>query len=130
MMTINSALRSSGSGLHAERMRMDVISANIANANSVRTPGQEAYKRRIVVLEANDEGVKVQRLIEDEAPLRAVPEPDNPFADENGMVYYSNVNPIYEMVNLMSATRAYEANVAAFNASKSMLQSALAIGRV
>lgn len=129
-MTINSALRSSGSGLHAERMRMDVISANIANANSVRTPGQEAYKRRIVVLEANDEGVKVQRLIEDEAPLRAVPEPDNPFADENGMVYYSNVNPIYEMVNLMSATRAYEANVAAFNASKSMLQSALAIGRV
>jgi len=130
MMTINSALRSSGSGLHAERMRMDVISANIANANSVRTPGQEAYKRRIVVLEANDEGVKVQRLIEDEAPLRAVPEPDNPFADENGLVYYSNVNPIYEMVNLMSATRAYEANVAAFNASKSMLQSALAIGRV
>ncbi|MCA0361350.1 MAG: flagellar basal body rod protein FlgC [Armatimonadetes bacterium] len=129
-MTINSALRSSGSGLHAERMRMDVISANIANANSVRTPGQEAYKRRIVVLEANDEGVKVQRLIEDEAPLRAVPEPDNPFADENGLVYYSNVNPIYEMVNLMSATRAYEANVAAFNASKSMLQSALAIGRV
>ena len=129
-MTINSALRSSGSGLHAERMRMDVISANIANANSVRTPGQEAYKRRIVVLEANDEGVKVQRLIEDEAPLRAVPEPDNPFAVENGMVYYSNVNPIYEMVNLMSATRAYEANVAAFNASKSMLQSALAIGRV
>lgn len=109
---------------------MDVISANIANANSMRTPDQEAYRRKMVVLTKGDEGVTVQRIMDDEAPLRAVPEPDNPFADEQGLVYYSNVNPITEMVNLMTASRSYEANVSAFNAGKSMVRAALNIGRV
>ncbi|MDI9641612.1 flagellar basal body rod protein FlgC [Kamptonema cortianum] len=129
-MSINSALRASSSGLHAERMRMDVISGNIANANSIRTPDQDAYRRKIVMLEATNEGVKVRQILPDQSPLREVSEPDNPFADTDGVVYYSNVNPIYEMVNLMTASRAYEANVAAFNSAKTMLRSALNIGRV
>lgn len=128
-MTLGSALRASASGLHAERMRLDTISANIANANSMSTPDSEAYRRRLVILESTDEGVRVRRVTEDNSALRAVPEPDNPFADAQGLVYYSNVNPVFEMVNMMSATRAYEANVAAFNSAKGMLRAALAIGR-
>lgn len=129
-MTIGSALRASGSGMHAERMRLDVISANIANANSIQTPEQDAYRRKLVILEATDNGVRIESVIEDESPLRSVSEPDNPMADARGVVYYSNVNPVMEMVNMMSATRSYEANIAAFNSTKSMLQSALNIGRV
>ena len=128
-MNLASSLRASASGLHAERLRLDVISANIANANSVRTPEQEAYKRKLVVLEATDTGVRIDQVTDDPAPLRGVSEPDHPMADAEGMVYYSNVNPIMEMVNLMSATRSYEANVAAFNAAKGMLQASINIGR-
>lgn len=128
-MTIGSAMRASGSGMHAERMRLDVISANIANANSMRTPEQEAYKRKIVVLEASENGVRIESVTEDDSPLRRVSEPDNPMANEEGIVFYSNVNPVMEMVNMMSATRSYEANIAAFNSTKSMLQSAMNIGR-
>jgi flagellar basal-body rod protein FlgC len=128
-MNLSNSLRASASGLHAERLRLDVISANIANANSVRTPDQEAYKRKVVVLEATDTGVRIEQVADDPAPLRGVPEPDHPMADAEGMVYYSNVNPIMEMVNLMSATRSYEANVAAFNAAKGMLQASINIGR-
>jgi flagellar basal-body rod protein FlgC len=129
-MTINSALRASASGLHAERMRLDTISSNIANANSISTPNQEAYRRKIIVLEATEDGVKISKVMDDQSDLREVPEPDNPMADADGNVFYSNVNPIYEMIDMMSATRAYEANVAAFNSSKGMLQAALSIGRV
>lgn len=130
MMTLGSALRSSSSGLHAERMRLDVVSANIANANSVSTPGKEAYRRKIVVLEPTDEGPRIERIVDDPSDLRAVTEPDNPLADAQGKVYYSNVNPVLEMVNMMSATRAYEANVAAFNSTKGMMMAALNIGKV
>lgn len=129
-MSIINSMRSSSSGLLAERLRMDVISANIANANSMQTPDQEAYRRKMVVLVNNGDGVEVQEIKNDQAPLRAVPEPDNPFRDENGLVYYSNVNPITEMVDLMTASRSYEANVSAFNAGKSMMRAALNIGRV
>lgn len=129
-MTINSSLRASASGLHAERMRLDTISANIANANSMTTPNQEAYRRKIIVLEATEEGVKISKVMDDQADLKKVNEPDNPLADADGNVFYSNVNPIFEMIDMMSATRAYEANVAAFNSSKGMLQAALSIGRV
>lgn len=129
-MTLGGSLRASASGLHAERLRLDVISANIANANSITTPDKEAYRRKIVVLEPTEDGVRIERIMDDYSPLRAVNEPDNPLANEKGVVYYSNVNPVLEMVNMMSATRAYEANVAAFNSTKSMMQSALTIGRV
>ena len=129
-MTLNQIMRLSSSGMVAERARMDVVSANIANANSMRTPTQDAYHRQMVSLISTDSGVKVDKIVQDPSPLKAVSEPGHPFADANGMVYYSNVDPVYEMVNLMSASRAYEANVAAFNSAKGMIKAAFQIGKV
>jgi flagellar basal-body rod protein FlgC len=122
-------MRISSSGLAAERFRMDVISGNIANANSVSTKGKEAYRRHTVELTSTAEGVKVSRVTQDTAPLREEVDPGNPLADQNGIVRYSNVNPITEMVDMLGASRAYEANVAAFNSAKGMIKSALNIGR-
>jgi flagellar basal-body rod protein FlgC len=130
MSTLNGAMRVSATGLNAERMRMDVISGNIANANSMRTRTEDAYRRRMVVLETDGDGVKIRQIMEDPTPLRAVADPDHPLADAQGYVYYSNVNPVAEMVNLLSANRAYEANVAAFNSAKGMVRAALNIGRM
>ncbi len=129
-MNLNRAMKSSASGLFAERTRMDTISANIANASSMRTKDKEAYRRHMVILTGTDKGVNVTKIVEDQSPLRAVSDPQNPLADASGNVYYSNVEPITEMVNLMSATRSYEANVQAFNSAKSMVRSALSIGKV
>ncbi len=114
----------------AERFRMDVISTNLANAHTVAKPGEDPYRRRNVILKATNGGVQIEKIEPDMSPLQPVYEPANPYADANGMVYYSNVNPIYEMVDMMTATRAYEANVAAFNSAKSMIKSALNIGRI
>ena len=83
-----------------------------------------------MLLTSDENGVKIDQILPDQSRLRAVPEPDNPFADEEGMVYYSNVNPIIEMVDLMTATRTYEANVAAFNSAKGMMRAAMNIGKV
>lgn len=129
-MNLNSAMRISSSGLAAERFRMDVISGNIANANSVSTKGKEAYRRHSVELIGTPEGVKIGRVTQDGAPLREEVDPGNPNADKDGVVRYSNVNPITEMVDMMGASRAYEANVAAFNSAKGMIKSALNIGKV
>lgn len=129
-MTLNQVMRLSSAGMVAERARMDVVSANIANANSMRTPTQEAYRRQQVVLTGGADGVRVQGIVSDPSPLRAVNEPGHPYADANGMVFYSNVDPVFEMVNLMSASRAYEANVAAFNSAKGMVRAAFQIGKV
>ena len=129
-MTLNGAMRVSSTGMHAERLRMDVISGNIANANSIRTPNQDAYRRQMMVLSGGDNGVKVQQILQDQTPLRAVADPDHPYADGEGFVYYSNVDPITEMVNMISATRSYEANIAAFNSAKGMIRAALTSGRV
>lgn len=129
-MNLNQVMRVSSSGMIAERSRMDIASGNIANANSMRTPTQDAYRRQIVVLQGGDNGVKVRSVIDDETPLRADSDPHHPFADEKGLVYYSNVDPVFEMVNLMSANRAYEANIAAFNAAKGMVKAALQIGKI
>jgi flagellar basal-body rod protein FlgC len=129
-MNLNTAMRISSSGLAAERFRMDVISSNIANANSMRVNGKDPYRRRDVVLVGTEEGVRVQQVVEDQTDFRKVVDPGNPYADENGIVTYSNIEPITEMVNMMSASRAYEANIAAFNSAKGMIRSALTIGKV
>ncbi len=129
-MTLNQIMRLSSTGMVAERARMDVVSANIANANSIRTPNQDAYHRQEVVLQGGENGVQVQKIVQDPSPLRVVNEPGNPYADANGNVFYSNVDPVSEMVNLMSASRAYEANVAAFNSAKGMLKAAMTIGKI
>ncbi len=141
-MDVGGTLAISASALQAQRLRMDVIAANLANAQSTRTPEGGPYKRRDVVLEATPGGrfddvlgaqpggaVRVARVEEDAAPPRVVFDPGHPDADAKGYVAYPNVNPITEMVDLMAATRAYEANVAAVNATKRVLEAALSIGR-
>jgi flagellar basal-body rod protein FlgC len=127
-MNLNTAMRISSSGLAAERFRLDVISGNIANANSVSTKTQQAYKRHTVELIGTSEGVKIGR-VSTEGELRKEPDPGNPNADADGNVTYSNVNPVTEMVDMLGASRAYEANVAAFNSAKGMIKSALTIGK-
>jgi flagellar basal-body rod protein FlgC len=135
----------SASGLRAQRLRMDVIAANLANAQSTRTPEGGPYRRRDVVLEAVSQGesfddmlaagggsttaVKVSRVVEDLRPPQVVYDPGHPDADADGYVSLPNVNVVTEMVDMMAATRAYEANVAALNATKRVLEAALEIGR-
>ncbi|WP_029689032.1 flagellar basal body rod protein FlgC [Thermoanaerobacter sp. A7A] len=137
----------SASGLTAERVRMDVISQNIANVNTTRTVQGGPYRRKLVVLKEiqpdsfqsildkvrgkySGKGVEVVQISEDvQTPLREVYDPGHPDADQNGYVEYPNVNIVSEMVDMISATRAYEANVTAFNASKAMFQKSLEIGR-
>lgn len=114
----------------AERFRMDVIAQNIAGADTIRTPDKDAYRRRDVVLESTDNGVKVDQILTDESPLRTVYDPTNPLADAEGNIYASNVQPVYEMVNMLSASRAYEANIAAFNSARTMAKAALSIGNI
>lgn len=137
----------SASGMTAERFRMDTIAQNIANVNTTRTEDGTPYRRKIVTFQektltpfskyyetsrarAVGNGVKVVKVSEDyETDFIMEYDPSNPDADENGYVSYPNVNTVTEMTNLIDTTRAYEANTTAFEASKSMAQSALAIGK-
>lgn len=147
-MSFFSGIDTSASGLAAQRVRLDVISQNIANANTTRTAEGTPYRRKMVVfqekqgslsfehyLSANQSkysdvnGVKVQRIVEDQRPLNKTYNPSHPDADAEGYVNMPNVNIVEEMVDMISATRAYEANITAMNASKSMAMKALDIGR-
>ena len=140
------AFNISATGMTAERFRIDTIAQNVANVNTTRTEDGTPYRRKIVTFaektvtpftqyyesaraRAVGNGVKVVSVKEDtETELRMVYDPSHPDADENGYVFYPNVNTVTEMTNLIDATRAYEANTTAFNASKSMVQAALKIG--
>lgn len=120
----------SASALSAHRRWMDVIADNLANAETTRTADGSPFRRKMVVFEETPSGVSVKSVEEDLSPPRMVYDPSHPDADASGFVQFPNVNTIHEMVDMMTATRAYEANVAAFNATKSMLLKALEIGRV
>lgn len=135
-MQIFKAMQISASGLTAERLRLDLISSNIANAQSTRTAEGGPYRRKAAVFaEAMDkargagQGVQVAAITEDRTPPRLVYQPEHPDANEEGYVEYPNVNIIQEMVDMITATRAYEANVTAMNASKNMFLKALEIGK-
>ncbi|MCA1947550.1 MAG: flagellar basal body rod protein FlgC [Armatimonadetes bacterium] len=130
MAGLNHSMRISASGMVAERFRMDVISTNIANANSMKVGNQMPYQRRIVQLTAGPDGVRITGVIQDPREFRVEFDPGNPNADAQGRVLYSNVRPIEEMVDMIGASRAYEANIAAFNAARGMIRSALNIGKV
>ncbi len=129
----------SASGIYAQRVRMDAIANNIANSESTRTPQGGPYRRQRVVFAtayksaaANRSvpaGVKVEGIVQDPTDYLLVHDPDHPDADANGNVRMPNVNVVEEMVDMISATRAYEANVTALNATKSMVSSAIDIGR-
>ena len=149
-------------GLSAQRFRMDVISSNIANANTTRTSEGGPYQRKDVVFKAIDfkktlnaklasdnnmleyenplddsfsqenadpaiMSVKVDKVVRDESEFRYKYEPSHPDANEEGYVAYPNINPVIEMSNLVEATRAYQANVSAFQSAKSIAQSAIDI---
>jgi flagellar basal-body rod protein FlgC len=134
-MSVFSGMRISASGLSAERLRMDIISSNVANAQTTRTEDGGAYKRKVATFSENyDEklgmlGVKTTSIEEDKSPLRKLYEPEHPDADEQGYVEYPNVDMLVEMSDLITASRAYESNVDTLNAQKSMLSKALEIGR-
>jgi len=136
----------SASGLEAQRIRMNVIAGNLANANTTRTETGEPYRRKDVVFKSGPEpggfghalaaaslkepqGVNVEEIVEDNSPPRKVYEPGHPDADKEGYVSLPNVSVPMEMVNLISATRSYQANLTAVNAAKSMASKALEIGR-
>lgn len=132
-----SSMQISATGLSAERLRMDTITSNMANASTTRSAdGSGPYVRKIAVfqeaLDANKEmaGVKAVKLEKDKSPLRKVYDPTHPDADKKtGYVTMPNVNVLNEMADMMVATRSYEANVDTFNALKSMFSKALEIGK-
>ncbi|GKZ01628.1 flagellar basal body rod protein FlgC [Paraclostridium bifermentans] len=134
-MSIFSGMRISASALSAERLRMDIVSANVANMKTTRTPEGGAYRRKVAVFEENyDEklgmlGVKSVDIEEDKSPLRKLYEPNHPDADAQGYVEYPNVDILVEMTDLMTASRSYESNIDTLNAQKSMISKALEIGR-
>jgi flagellar basal-body rod protein FlgC len=139
----------SASALTTQRLRMDVISSNIANAETTRAGYVNGkfvpYRRKEVVLApvepkfrnlldeklntAAAQGVQVTAIQEDSTPFKQVYNPTHPDADVNGMVYMPNVDVLKEMVDMISASRSYEANVTALNASKAMFMKSLELGR-
>ena len=148
-MSIFNAINISASGLTAERLRMDVVSKNIANADTTSTVNGGPYRRQVVVFKSQDhssfsqvlnnvvndvsqkklKGVEVVGIRNDNSPFKQVYDPGHPDANEEGYVLMPNVEIVTEMANLISASRAYEANITAMNATKSMALKALEIGR-
>lgn len=146
-MSIFGAMNSSASGLTMQRLRMDLISQNIANVDTTKTKNGMPYRRKVMLVEekssnsfadifaktvngsSEGSGVKVSKIVEDKRPFNKVYNPGHPDADKDGYVNMPNVNVVEEMVNMISASRSYEANVTAINSTKSMAMKALEIGK-
>ncbi|MDY6324297.1 MAG: flagellar basal body rod protein FlgC [Catonella sp.] len=144
-MSIFGAMDISATGMTAEQLRNDIITQNIANVNTTRDENGHVYRRKNVIFNEKDvtgfsqillhswgtvgNGVKVSRIYQDTVtPTKLVYDPSHPDANEEGYVEYPNVNIVQEMTDMIDASRAYEANVTAFNATKSMLLDALNMG--
>jgi flagellar basal-body rod protein FlgC len=149
-MDLTDSVAISVSALDAQRRRLDVIASNLANAQSTRSDGQGPYRRREVVFRPTPVipkfqrtmrhamgpegarpfiGVKVAGVVEDQRPGKTIYDPRHPDADSQGMVHMPNVNVMEEMVNMIAASRSYEANVQAISAQRTMWNRALDIGR-
>lgn len=140
-MNLFRAIETSASALTAERLRLDVISENIANANTTRTPEGGPYRRKVVQFSPRaarrtpgdpvpvGAGVRVAGIAQDPSPFKLRYDPGHPDADAQGYVALPNVDVVKEMVDMITATRSYEANVTAMNAAKTMFLRALDIGR-
>ncbi|WP_010167536.1 flagellar basal body rod protein FlgC [Candidatus Epulonipiscium viviparus] len=153
-MSFFSGMDIAATGLTAQRFRLDVITQNLANINSTRTPDGGPYQRRTVLFESipmrdaanklpdnfhnilnrnlnmyHTSGVQVSGIVEDDTPFPLIFDPTHPDANEEGYVEMPNVDVVTEMVNMISASRSYEANVTAFNNLKSMNTKALDLGR-
>ncbi len=141
------SMQISASGMAVQRLRMDIIAQNIANINTTRTANGGPYRRRLVTVQENidskpfsqflsersnaftGQGIKATGIVEDPTPLKTIYDPGHPDADEQGYVQMPNVDNLKEMVDMISATRSFEANVTAFNAAKSMAIKGLEIGK-
>jgi flagellar basal-body rod protein FlgC len=146
-MPLGASMQVSASGLTAERLRLDVISNNLANVNTTRDVNGQPYRRQVVVLQARGsrgfagalaaarrgetdaQGVEVAVVRPDGSPFKVVHDPGHPDADAQGNVKMPNIEPVVEMVDMLSATHAYEAGVTAINSAKQMETRALDIGR-
>ena len=150
-MSFFDSMKVSATGMTAQRLRMDTISQNIANVETTKTDSGEAYRRKTVLFEEINDGrsfrshldrymnknsttqaaggVKVSKIVEDQSPFIEIYDPTHVDANEAGYVQMPNVNVVEEMTNLISANRSYEANITAFNATKTMAAKALEIGR-
>lgn len=148
-MSIFNSFNINASGMTAQRYRMDILSENLANADTTRTADGTPYRRKVVTFEErgdrvglfssflgsaskryNKQGVKVSQVTEDTwTPMKMVYDPSHPDADENGYVTYPNVSVVTEMTNLIDASRSYEANATAFNASKTIAMKGLDMGQ-
>lgn len=145
-MSAMNGMNVSASGMTAQRLRMDIISQNIANVNTTRDEHGKAYQRKAVVFAEKNmtpfgevllntvgtvgNGVKVTKIVaDDKTPMKKVYDPAHPDADEEGYVTFPNVNVVQEMTDMISATRSYEANVTAFNATKNMALKGLEVGK-
>ena len=147
-MNLFKAFDISASGMTAQRLRMDLISENMANINTTRTAAGGPYRRKVAIFETREpekgfsdvfsqtlarqqlgNGVRVARIEEDSSPFKPVYDPNHPDANEAGYVSMPNVNIVTEMVNMISATRSYEANATAIKASKDIALRALEIGK-
>ncbi len=145
-MSMFNAINVSATALTAEKTRIDVISKNMANANTTRATGGMPYRREMVLFKEKkptsfsnylsdaskkylNEGVSVNGIVEDTTPFKLVYDPGHPDANEDGYVQMPNVEMVKEMVDMIDAYRAYEANVTAINTSKTLLTKALDIGR-
>lgn len=127
-----------GSAISAQSQRLNVVASNLANADTVAGPDGSAYKARQVTFQselmgqmgdAASTGVKVSNISEDQTPGRRVHDPKHPSADADGYVTYSNVNPVEEMVNMISASRSYQNNIEVMNTAKSLLLKTLQMGQ-
>jgi flagellar basal-body rod protein FlgC len=142
MSTLSAAMAASASALTVERTRIEVAVSNMANADSTRSANGQPYRRRDVMLtadpvdsfdavlgKASATGVKVAGIVEDQAPFRKRYEPSHPDADGEGFVSLPNVDSSEEMVDMLGAARAYQANLAAIGMIKDMVAKALELGR-
>lgn len=149
-MSFFGALDTSATALTAQRLRMDVISQNMANVDTTRTEDGTPYKRKTVLFEeigqrssfsnylsnamgannaSNGYGVRVSEIVTDDTEGSKTYDPTHPDADDNGYITNSNVNVVEEMVNMISANRSYEANITAMSTTKSMITKTLEIGK-
>ncbi len=140
-MAFLNSINTIGSALTAERFRTNIILQNIANQNTTRTEDGEPYRRKQVIFQERSQtfdevfnsvsggGVRVSEVVESQEDFKPVYDPDHPDADADGYVYYPNVNNTEEQIDLMEASRVYEANVSALSVVKAMATKALEIGR-
>jgi flagellar basal-body rod protein FlgC len=147
-MSLDKVFNIAGSGMSAQSLRLNTVASNIANAETVSSSIDQTYRARNPVFATilgdqqglgggslfadqhqAGQGVEVRGIVESEAPLQPRYQPDHPMADEEGYVYYPNVNVVEEMANMMAASRSYQTNVEIMNTAKTMLQRVLTLGQ-